>query len=128
MTNNIGIISCSKNKSYTGSFTKLFIPGAQYTSAHGSLSGSIIQNVEVGYYREPLPLGIYTTAVSPSVKGDPDGAGGDVASIEEIELPPGSYFDGPINAFKVKNVDGFSPVLAYFDTQYPLTTDDARYS
>ena len=99
-----------------------------YFAATGDvITGSIIQNVEVGYYREPLPLGIYTTAVSPSVKGDPDGAGADAPSIAEIELPPGSYLDGPINAFKVKASTG-GPVLAYFDTQYPLTTDDARYS
>jgi|TARA_R110001592_G_scaffold36005_1_gene121701 hypothetical protein len=126
MTNNIGIISCSLGKSYTGSFIKLLCPGVR-AATNNVLSGSIVQNVEVGYYREPLPLGIYTTAVSPSVKGDPDGSGADVPSIEEIEIPAGSYFDGPINAFKVKASTG-GPVLAYFDTQYPLTTDDARYS
>jgi len=119
---NIGIISCSLNTSYTGSFIKIFSPGDQYTSAHGGLSGSILQNVEVGYYADP-----YTTAVSPSVKGDPDGNGADVASIEEIEIPPGSYLDGPINAFHVKATTG-GTVLAYYNTIYPLTTGDARYS
>ena len=98
---NISVVSCSFNKSYTGSFFKILALGNPGAVAGIPASGSILDDVSFGYMTDPLANAEIT------------------ATVGDVLIPAGSYLDGPIVQFKVKNTTG-GGILAYYYNDMPF--------
>ena len=105
----IVVHKCVLGKIYSGSFTKLYALGSREAGLGTPLhSSSRLDEISFGRATDPL----IESKISSTITDD-------------LEIPSGTYLEGPIAYFKVKvGASNSGSFLAYYDDNIPFSTDE----